>query len=247
VGFTTATFRRSGLHQVVFGAISAGGVALTINSLLGAQTGWWLGGDAVPSPRLVGSLLSMPLVLMLVGVAAVRSALLLPLDVRANWVFRLTEDAATRRHQLVAVERALLRLGVAPYLALAFLLQVFVLGLADAVLAVMLTTLLGLLLIEAVVRNWRRIPFTCTYIPGKRQLVHTVLLTLTIFTAFVSIGSGLIYASLRHPLRFVILLGALLAAFAWMRRTRLASWGRTPLEFEDSLPDEVQLIPLSPR
>ena len=184
---------------------------------------------------------------MLTGVAAVRSTLLLPLDVRANWVFRLTEDDATRHHQLDAVERALIRLGVVPCLVLTFALQALVLGLADALLALLLTALLGLLLVEAVIRNWRRIPFTCTYIPGKRPLVHTMLITFAIFTLFVNIGSAVIGASLRHPSRGVMLLGVLLALSAWMRRTRQATWGRTPLEFEDSLPDDVQLIAISPR
>ena len=100
----------------------------------------------------------------------------------------------------------MIRLGVVPCLVLTFALQALVLGPADALLALLLTALLGLLLVEAVIG-----------------------------------------ASLRHPSRGVTLLGVLLALFAWMRRTRRATWGRTPLEFEDSLPDDVQLIPISPR
>ena len=45
----------------------------------------------------------------------------------------------------------------------------------------------------------------------------------------------------------VLLGGALLAAVAWMRHNRLVNWGRAPLEFEDSLPDDVLVIPIYPR
>jgi hypothetical protein len=85
--FTTATLRRSGLHQVVFLSVCAGGFSLAVNSLLGTTTGahrWF-----------VEAILSAPLVLMFAAVLGLRSALLLPVTPRAAWVFRLTEAASS--------------------------------------------------------------------------------------------------------------------------------------------------------
>ena len=48
------------------------------------------------------------------AVPAVRLALSVPIDLRANWVFRMTEDEAIRADPIDAGVRAVLGLGVAP-------------------------------------------------------------------------------------------------------------------------------------
>ncbi len=72
-----------------------------------------------------------------------------------------------------------------------------------------------------------------------------MLLTLAAFVVFINIGGGLIHVSLDRPLRYVVLCGALLATFVLLRRARLSSSGGVPLEFEDTLPDDVTVIPWS--
>ena len=242
--FTATTLRRTGLHQVVFCSLSAIGAAVSVNSVIGFESGVGPRGQAAMAWWFVEAVLEMPLVFFFFGIAAVRTALLLPLDVRANWVFRLTENPATQSQLLASIERSLIWLGVMPYLVVTLLIQTVLLGAEDALLAVIPTTLLGLLLVEWVLRHWHRIPFTCTYIPGKRQLVHSMLRTFAAFVVFVNIGGGLIHFSLSRTLGFVILCAVLLAAVVAMRRSRLASSSRVPLEFEDSLPDDVTVIPL---
>jgi hypothetical protein len=243
--FTTTTLRRSGLHQVVFCSISAIGVAIAINSAIGFETGSTPRAQAAIAWRFVEAMLEMPLVVFFFSVAAVRTALLLPLDVRANWVFRLTEDPAMQPELLSAIERCLIWLAIVPYVALAFAIQAVVLGAATAVRAALPTALLGLVLVEWVLKRWRRIPYTCTYIPGKRPLAHGVLLTLAAFVVFINIGGGLIHGSLDRPLRYLLLCGALLSAVIFLRRARLSHSTDAPLEFEDTLPDEVTIIPWS--
>jgi hypothetical protein len=242
--FTTTTLRRSGLHQVVFCSLSAIGVAVAINSAIGFGTGSTPRAQAAIAWRFVEAMLEMPLVVFFFSIAGVRTALLLPLDVRANWVFRLTEDPATKPQLLASIERSLIWLAIVPGVALTFVVQSIVLGAITAVRAALPTALLGLVLVEWVLRRWHRIPFTCTYIPGKRPLAHGMLLTLAAFVVFINIGGGLIHFSLDTPGRYVMLCGVLFAAVAALRRTRLARSVHAPLEFEDSLPDDVTVIPL---
>jgi hypothetical protein len=243
--FTTTTIRRSGLHQLVFCSLSAIGAAVAINSGIGFSTGSTPRAQAAIAWRFVEAILEMPLVFIFFSIAGVRTALLLPLDVRANWVFRLTEDPATKPQLLASIERSLIWLAIVPGVALTFVVQSVVLGPTTALRAALPTALLGLVLAEWVLRRWHRIPFTCTYIPGKRPLAHSMLLTLAAFVVFINIGGGLIHVSLDRPLRYVVLCGALLATFVLLRRTRLSSSGGVPLEFEDTLPDDVTVIPWS--
>jgi ABC-type transport system involved in multi-copper enzyme maturation permease subunit len=243
--FTTTTIRRSGLHQVVFCSLSAIGVAVAVNSTIGFGSGSTPRAQAAIAWRFAEALFEMPLVFFFFSVAAVRTALLLPLDLRANWVFRLTEDPATKPQLLASVERSLIWLAIVPYVVLTFVVQGVVLGATAAVRAALPTALLGLVLVESVLRRWHRIPFTCTYIPGKRPLAHSMLLTLAAFVVFINIGGGLIHFSLGRPRGYVLLCGALFTGVAVLRRTRLARSLDSPLEFEDSLPDDVTVIPWS--
>jgi hypothetical protein len=241
--FTATTLRRSGLHQVVFCSISAIGVAVAINSAIGFESGAGARGQARMAWWFTEAILEMPLVFFFFSVAAARTALLLPLDVRANWVFRLTEDPATKPQLLAAIERCLIGLAVVPYLVLTVAIQTVVLGATDALLAAVPTALFGLVLVEWVLRRWHRMPFTCTYIPGKRPLVHSMLLTLGAFVVFINIGGGLIHFSLGAPRGYGLLCGVLVAAVVVLRRMRLVRSIDVPLEFEDSLPDDVTVIP----
>ena len=241
--FSTRTLWRSPLHQVVFLGLTACGVGWSLNGLLGGGLLGWLRDGGVPPPRLVSAVTTLPFVLLLTGVTGLRAALMLPQDPRANWIFRLREDDEHRAAQLDAVERLFMRLVVWPVLVCSFPLQWAVLG-ADAVTAPPIAYLAGVFLVELVIRTWRRIPFTCGYIPGKRNVALTFLIALVSYVFFTTIGAGLTSLSRFHPSRFLIAAGILMIAVALLRRHRLREWGQSPLMFDDDPPEFAQPLQL---
>jgi hypothetical protein len=228
---------------VVFLGVTACGIGWSLNGLLGGGLLAWLRDGGVPPPRLVSAVTTMPFVLLLTAVTGLRAALMLPQDPRANWIFRLREDDDHRGEQLDAVERLFMRLVVWPVLVCSLPLQWAVLG-ADALTALPIAYLAGVLLVELVIRAWRRIPFTCGYIPGKRNVAQTFLLALISYVFFTTIGTGLTAASRFHPSRFLVVTGILLMAVALLRRHRLREWGRAPLMFDDDPPEFTQPLQL---
>ena len=226
--FTVTTLVRSQLHQGVLVGVAAVGVGFLI-SLLGA--------------RFRNMPLLAPFVLMyLCGIAA-RAALVLPMEYRANWIFQLTEDQATRRDQLRAVDRVVTRFVVGfPVLVACPVL--WWTRRADAVIIIAVLALVGLVFVHAVLHDWRRIPFTCSYLPGKRFIGHSVIFGFffgLLFTVFGGLFAGAA-ASGPRPAAIVI---AILASLAFvLRRQRLALWRDSPLMFEDQLPDQPQLLEL---
>ena len=93
--------------------------------------------------------------------------------------------------------------------------------------------------------EWRRIPFTCSYMPGKRFVGLTALIGFAAFVVFTSIGPGLVYYSRSHRIGWLVVM-AMLAAVVWQRRRRRARLTRhTPLLFEDIMPSEVEPLRLS--
>jgi hypothetical protein len=242
--FTALTLRRSTLHRGVFMGVTACGVGLVVIHLTGADLAVWLRRGGEPPHPLQVALVYAPFVLMLAMVMALRAALLLPLEQRASWIFRITELDATRPQQLASIERTFLSMGiVVPLLALLPLHWLW-LG-TNAIVSLVVASLYGFGLVELVLTDWRRLPFTCTYLPGKRFFAHTVLIAVAIFVLFVNLGAALLGASLADGRLAVAIAGLLLVVVGTLRWHRLRTWGKIPLSFEDELPDAPQTLRLA--
>ena len=238
--FTHTTLARSPLHQGVFVAITACGAGLVMNSFLGVK--------AIPRFQMYESAFTntavwTPFALMFAMTIALRAALVLPIEPRANWVFRMTESDDSRVEQLNAVSASFIRLGVLVPLAIVFPIEWGVFGL-KSVPAMAVAGTAGLILVETQMRDWRRLPFTCSYMPGKRFVGLTLVIGFAVFVAFTSIGAGLFWLSVRRPLGALVVV-AVLGAVVWhqrRRRTRLAR--HESLLFEDTLPTEIEPLRL---
>jgi hypothetical protein len=236
--FTSTTRRRSELHQSVLVGLSACGVALASNRLVGA--GWLdaLGGHKHDKAFLEYLAIWTPFALMFIYGLSVRAAIALPMTHRANWIFRLTETAAARRDQMRAVERIVIGYTVGLPLALGLPVLWSVIGWKDAAMAIVIAAFVGAVFVHVVLSEWRRIPFTCSYMPGKRLIVYTVVAGCAAFVLFAAVGVRLVNAAL-HATEIAVVIGiGLLALAAVLRRQPIALWNETPLMFEDELPDQ---------
>lgn len=239
--FTRATFARSPLHQGVFAAVAACGAGLVINRFIGAA------GTAMmqsPSDALIRTVVWAPFALMFAMNLASRAALVLPIEPRANWVFRMTEDDASRGEQLSAVVHTVVWLGVVVPLLALFPIEWAVLGLR-AIHSTSIAFLSGIVLVELHMGQWRCIPFTCSYAPGKRFVGNTITIGVAAFVAFTTIGYGLVTFSFGHPVGWLAVMGFLGAVATQLRRGRLFVWRQTTLIFEEVLPNEVEPLRLS--
>ena len=244
--FTAATLRRSALHQGVVIGLSACGVALAMNTLLRSGMVTWLRGFDVSHREILGAITWIPFPLIgVLGIAA-RASLALPIEPKANWVFRMTERDAFRVDQLHAAERMITLFAALIPVALTLPIQWIVAG-PRAIVASAMTAGFGFLWVEALLRDWRRIPFTCSYMPGKHTVAQSVLTGLSLFLIVSTIGSAIETASLRGPSSTpVLVIVAVLSVVALaLRRRRRRKWREMPLVFDDEWPSDVQLLQLS--
>jgi hypothetical protein len=179
----------------------------------------------------------IPFGLMLVCGLAVRATLVLPLEHRANWIFRLTEDEASRREQLRAVEVVGATYIVGLPVVAAVPLWWIAIG-PRALIATAIVALVGFVFVHAVLLGWRRIPFTCSYLPGKRFVVKSVVLASMAFAFFPVTGVGLVRAATVNARQALVIAAVLFVVAYVLRRRRLAVWKVTPLIFEDEFPNE---------
>jgi hypothetical protein len=109
------------------------------------------------------------LLMLCLAIVGTRVACARPYDLRANWLFRILplSGAATAR---TTARRALFVLAVLPVTIGAAVWYLRTLTPADTVKHLLLFALFGLLQIEAWLVTFRKIPFTCSYLPGKSKM-----------------------------------------------------------------------------
>src|SRR5262249_31687413 len=156
------------------------------------------------------------------------------------WIFRMTDCSAVRLDQLHAAERIFTLFAACVPAALTLPLQWIVAG-GRALLVSALTGACGLLWAEALLRDWRRIPFTCSYLPGKPPVAQSSLAAVTGFLAVSTLGSALNMLTLRGtatlPAAAIVII--LCCGFVTVRRARRRKWREVPLAFDDELPSDV--------
>jgi cobalamin biosynthesis protein CobD/CbiB len=110
--------------------------------------------------------------------------------------------------------------------------------------AIMVVT--GILMVEISLHRFRKIPFACSYLPGKAK-IHTKLGTVGIgFLLAASLGVQIEFWAMHKNTRFAVLFAILLvsAVLAWRRTAEFARSPANLLQFEDLPPAEVTALDL---
>jgi hypothetical protein len=223
------TIGRSQLHQGVLVGLSACGIGLATIFLTSA--------------RLTISATFVPFVLMFACGVAARAALALPIEYRANWIFQVTEERMTRREQLRAVDRIVTLYVIGVPLAAALPLLWLAFG-TNALFPALVVAAVGFVAVHAVLLDWRRIPFTCSYLPGKRFIGHSAIILVAACLLFTLASGGFLRIALIDETQGVVIVASLLIIGYWLRSRRLVTWTKTPLMFEDEFPDQLLQLQL---
>jgi hypothetical protein len=242
--FTHATLRRSSLHQGVLLGVTSCGVALALNRLADKDVIAWFRRLDTAQFDVVLAIMGVPWLLMFATGLATRAALALPIEQRANWIFRMTEDDATRVEQLRAVTRLMRQTTVGLTLVVMAPLEWALFG-PRAIFALATNAVCALLWVEVLLRGWRRIPFTCSYMPGKQSAAQATVVGIGLLVLGVTLCGALALGSARSPgfgMIIVAMFGVLTVVFA---RARVALWNEAPLEFDDKLPSAFEGLMLN--
>jgi hypothetical protein len=179
----------------------------------------------------------MTIVLAAVGT---RVAFALPLDLRANWVFRITEVPGGLE-SLAASRRALLLVAAAPvWLATAVVCITLWPSRQNAAHLVALG-FLGMIVADICLFRFRKIPFTCSWLPGKSHFHMAFLGAFGLFLVGSQAATWERQALLKTDSMVTMLV---LLAIAWIciRWTikALTKGQEHELRFEEEAPPEVQ-------
>ena len=207
----------------------------------GAALGWITKGllDAPPVNLRDEGLYGLTVVLAPIAVAVLitvglRYLFALPVMLRANWVFQAVESE-DRPAWHRAIERFVLCIGIAPVFAAGLPATIAVLGPRRGVAVTALGLGVAMIFFERYFRLWRKLPFTCSYLPGK-QPVWMLIARFAVASVFlVPIAQLLLWAS-ADPTSFIALSTAVAALWWHWRGMRRAQWAAAGVLW-DEMPD----------
>lgn len=223
--FIAKMLGRSRQHRLVLTAFAAIALALIVESFVSMAAGHNFQG-------LRQAVISAPLALSLFVLAGYRYLFRLPVELQANWIFRVNEPG-NRLAFLDGVERFLLYCAVLPVALLTLPLEVRFLGPRDGCVAAAVCLAPSLVLMELLLTQFDRIPFTSSYLPGQRPLTETVVRYIIAVALYVSVLSSVINWSLQSAGWTLALLGALLLLWWRVRSARRMLRQIGQIEFEE--------------
>jgi CubicO group peptidase (beta-lactamase class C family) len=213
--FSVRTLARSKQHRLILGFYLGIGFAL-ISLMLKAPRA------AMSDPSRERSMLlwAASIVMMVLAAVGTRVAFALPLDRRANWIFRVIGVQAGFE-TLAATRRALLLLSAAPVWTVTALLCWRIRPDRQNAAHLAVLGLVGLIVADLCLLRFRKIPFTCSYLPGKSR-VNMVLVAAFGVQLLSSEALTLERDALRETGSLLAMLALLVIVWICVRRTTVA-------------------------
>ncbi len=229
--FALRSLERLKQHRMIRLVYAGVGCALVIESGIGLILSGAMNRGLIQRGAALDATFALPILLFFFLFTGLRYAFRIPVDLRANWLFRLTaQDATVERER--ALRLIYFAFAILPAVVTTIPFLLLVLTPWKAIYGVCFAVLIALIITERELSNTDTIPLTCSYLPGKRNILHTgIIYWLTVFgltsilTAFEAIGAA-------NPVRAALTIGVL-ALILFRTQTREPSSELPELRFDD--------------
>lgn len=197
--FVLHSTTRSRRHRGLLAAWAGGGFALVFHGVAGAigagaGPNWW------QSPH--GPLLAVPLVLSFFSLCGLRYVFTMPAELSANWLFQVCGRPDINEY-IGGIRKAMVLIGIVPLFALLLPVYVLLWGWTAAGVHLAFGFVIALLLMELLMAGFAKVPFTCSYVPGKANIKSLWALYVVAFLVYVSLFSGIELLILEAPSRLI--------------------------------------------
>jgi hypothetical protein len=233
--FSLKTLVRSRLHRLILAFYLGLGFAVTILFLKtpGAQRQFASMSYGDTLHPLSTELMAASIVVVCAWVVGTRVVFSMPLDLRANWIFRIT-PIGDAKACITARRRAFVVLALTPAIALSAIAFLAIWPWEPAVRHVTILLLLGIALIELSLYGTQKIPFTCSYLPGRSHFHLTFWLCIGLLMLLISRGAQFERRALSHDNLFGGIVATLVVIAAAARLGH--RWNSTEVQFDDDPP-----------
>lgn len=232
--FSVRTMLRSRQHRLILSmylGVGFGIVLILLRSELGLRE------------RLPLAILCASVLMLCTTAAAMRAVFSMPMTLKANWLLRVAALGPVARYAR-AVRRTFLVLAIAPVWMCSAGVTLWLWPWKVAAAHLVLLALLGSILCDVCMRGFHKIPFTCSYQPGKTT-VQFAFWGMVPLLPLLFMGAGYEWRYLQS-LRGQILVAGLLVLPAIATRWWSAreAQGIEAMQFEEAEEGEIVLLAL---
>jgi hypothetical protein len=223
--FSGCILARSATHRMFLACYWSVGIAIGLLATITVRDGRL----ALSSDGLRG----FPLLVVFFVVSGFRAAFQFPAELASNWLFRITEERWPEKSRRASRKRVLAS-GLLPALILFLPFEMWRWGSGAGMFHIAFQLVTGALLIEVLFWSFDKVPFTCSYFPGKVNLALLSSIYLYGFTEY-SFGMSDLEVSLEGRLLRSALFfagAAAMLALLWWRNPRAAE-----VRFDGNEPD----------
>ena len=238
VRFSMRSLARSRQHRVVYAFFLAIAFAIAISTLVSVER-------THHTQHLGVDFLWGTLMMMCLAVLGLRSIFSLPISLRANWVLQITQLSPAKGY-VAATRRAVLVMATIPVWLTAAALSLVYRPWHLAAEHLLVLALAGSIMTDAALIGVEKIPFACSYLPGKTNVQYLFWCVVGGLTPLAGIFSRYELRLLDDPLGYRGLIGVMLifAGALWMfNQVRAKS---SALHYEDFEPDVVTGLHIGP-
>jgi hypothetical protein len=177
--FITNTILRNAKQRLFLATYGGIAIALALPAMVRIST-------RPSSPLLIfdaAGLLGVPLTLSFFTVSGLRAVFNFPAELRANWIFQVCESEERLPH-LHAVRKWIVLMGIVPLFAALAPVEIWFRGWALAFVHITFALILSMVLLNLLLVWFRKIPFTCSYFPGKTSMAVMFFVYLAGFATY---------------------------------------------------------------
>jgi hypothetical protein len=219
--FTVRSLTRSRYHRLIVAFYFGLGLAFTIvlvdqflPTLFSTSSPTARDGNLWRGPNV--PILAASIMMTVLAVVGVRVGFAIPIEFPANWIFRsigVRPDPTV----LAANRRALLFLSVMPVWLVSAALCLKLWPWRQAVDHLAVLALLAVILADLAMWGFRKIPFACSYLPGKSQahMVFLAAIALAVVVTEIAISEMRVLGNPTMTTVMLVLIGAVAAGLRW--------------------------------
>lgn len=218
VQFSMRSLARSRQHRVVYAFFLAIAFAVAVSTVTGVAASHHV--QPVTASFLMGTL-----VMLCLAVLGLRSIFSLPVSLKANWVLQVTQLSPSE-HYIAATRRAMLAMATIPLWLTAAGLALFYRPWHQVAAHLLVLALAGSIITDVSLIGVSKIPFACSYLPGKSNVQYIFWAYALVFVPLAMGFSSYELSVLDRPLAYMALVAELsaVALGLWLfNRHRAAS------------------------
>jgi hypothetical protein len=164
-------------------------------------------------------MLELPIILAFFVVSGLRATFNIPSELPANWLFQLTEGRDSREY-VAAIRTWVILCGILPLMALMAPIEFSYWPWEEALFHLVFLAMISVILLHVLFFNFRKVPFTCSYYPGKTNLTLLAVVYLYGFTTYSSSMAALERWLLGGTSRSFLFLAAAVSGIAALSAAR---------------------------